>query len=683
MHKWPRDSRSSIFDGRFEREATERTMSYSAKHNPVKRSALNPYLSYVALPALVLACSGSGTSADSPDETGASGSAGATTTGGSSAAAGETSARAGTGGAAAGASSSGGADGNAGTFAGGGTSPTAGTAGTAAAGETGSSGGASGAGGSGGRAGAGGTSGSGGSGGSGGSAGPPNVFATASNLVEVWVNGTFVGKSTNAGALLSTAGSLNLGSTNIIAIRASKGSAAKPFVQAELDGVFGKAGTTTLWKTHAASTSDELTGDSWAASNFDDTSWSAATDVKVAPTAAALVNGPAHGIWTNSASDGTALFRARIYIPANWSADKPYGFASAVTGGAGGSVVSVTTVAELKAAITGNTAKIIQVSGTIDFTGTEGTTSNMCCDAVTCSGGGGQLITDDLGACSGKPTSTCTYDTAGTNPLRVGSNKTIIGVGANATIKGKGFELSGGVSNVIIRNLTITNLNPRVVWGGDAITISGGSKAWVDHNRISLIGRQFIVSGFDPATNITFSYNELDGNTPYSASCDGSHYWVMLFAGAQNTMTVMDNWIHNTSGRGPHAGGTAPVNQYVYAQFANDYYQNVTGHAADPAENANLFYEGTYFQSVKTPFVTTDGGYSYAPVASNLSSTSSACSSAIGRSCIANVNSASAAFPLNAQALTAMTSNKSSMVTPYPAAEVPSSVPYFAGPGHI
>ncbi|MGC4064978.1 MAG: hypothetical protein QM784_10110 [Polyangiaceae bacterium] len=513
--------------------------------------------------------------------------------------------------------------------------------------------------------------------------GPPNFYATSSNLVEIYVNGNFLGKTTTAGALLSTAANLVSGTENVIAIRATKGSANTPYLHAEMDGTFGKAGTTTAWKAKSAASTDELTGTAWAAKTYDDTNWSAATNVNVNPKASVMTSGPAKGIWTNSASNATAIFRMRFYVPANWNASKPYGFGAAVTGGDGGAIVTVSTPSALAAAVTGNTAKIIQVTGTIDFTGTEGTKSNTCCDVVTCSNGQSQIITDDLGACNGKTTFGCTYDAAGTSPLKVGSNKTIIGIGPNATIKGKGFALTGGVSNIIIRNLTITNLNPRVVWGGDAITLSGASKVWIDHNRISLIGRQFIVSGFEPATNVTFSYNEFDGNTPYSSNCDGTHYWTMLFAGSQNTMTVMNNWIHHTSGRGPHAGGTSPVNQYVYAQFVNDYYQNVTGHAADPATNANLFYEGTFFQSVKTPFVTTDGGISYAPVASNVSSTASACSSALGRSCVANANSTTTTFPLNAQALTAMGTYKSAMVAPYPAAEVPYSVPHLAGPGHI
>jgi pectin lyase len=633
-----------------------------------------PFVSLFIAASGIAACSGGdqpGSTSMGAPAVGGNGSAGATATAGT--------ATAGT--ATAGTASAGGDSGGSGS---GGSAPAVGGGGGGAPSGGADAGGSSGAAGGsalGGSAGAGGSGGSAGSGG--GSSGPPSLFATSSDLVEVWVNGTFVGQSTATGALLSAATKLKLGAANIVAVRASKGSAAKPFLQAELDGAFGKAGTSTLWRSKAASTADELTGTAWAALNFDDNAWSAASDVKIAPTAPELVNGPAHGIWTSSASDATALFRTRIYLPADWSADKPYGFGSAVTGGAGGAVVTVKTSEELTAAVSGNTAKIVQVSGTIDFTGKEGTTSNTCCDAVTCAKGGGQIITDDLGACSGKTTFACSYDTAGTKPLKVGSNTTIIGLGSSATVKGKGFDLTGGVSNIIIRNLTITNLNPKVVWGGDAVTIRGASKVWIDHNRISLIGRQFLVSGFEPATEVTFSYNELDGNTPYSSNCDGTHYWTMLFAGSENTMTLMGNWIHHTSGRGPHAGGTSPVTQNVYAQFANDYYQNVTGHAADPAENANLLYEGTYFQSVKTPFVTTDGGYSYAPVASNAASTSVACSSAIGRSCVANADSGSATFPLNSQALTAMTSRKSSLVAAYPATEVPSCVPHFAGPGHI
>ena len=372
----------------------------------------------------------------------------------------------------------------------------------------------------------------------------------------------------------------------------------------------------------------------------------------------------------------------RFYIPANWSAAKAYGFASGVTGGEGGSVITVTTAAQLAAAVTGTAAKIIQISGTIDFAGSEGTTSNTCCYVAQCASGQSEYITDDLGACAGKTTFSCSYDTAGTKALAIGSNKTLVGIGPNATLKGKGITLGNGVSNVIVRNLTITNLNPQVVWGGDAIDFGGAKNVWIDHNRISLIGRQFLVTHNNANTNVTLSYNDFDGNTPYSATCNGAHYYLMLIVGTGgDRITMQGNWIRSVSGRSPHAGGNADSS--VLMHFVNNYYQSMPGHASDAASGANLLFEGTVFQSVTTPFVAGDGGFNYAPVASNLSSTNSACTAALGRNCVANVNSASGSFPLDAAALNAMTAYKSAAAQPYPASEVPNTVPHLAGPGHI
>ncbi|MGC4089501.1 MAG: hypothetical protein QM756_16745 [Polyangiaceae bacterium] len=515
----------------------------------------------------------------------------------------------------------------------------------------------------------------------GGTTAAPNLWATAANTVEVFVNGASLGKSSTAGALLAVAASLNAGAENIIAIRASKGSATTPYLHAEMDGAFGKAGSSSQWKAKVAGTSDEQTGSAWAATAYADSAWSAAKDVNVAPTASPLSSGPARGIWTTSSADATALFRMRFYIPANWSASKPYGFGSAVTGGQGGTVVSVTTPAQLTAAVSGNAAKIIQISGNIDFTGSEGTASDTCCYVQQCKSGQSEYITNAQGACSGLTTFSCSYDKAGTTPLVVGSNKTLIGVGPNATVKGKGFILPNGTSNVIIRNLTLTNINPQVVWGGDGIDLSGAKNVWIDHNRISLIARQFIVSHFNPNPNVTISYNDFDGATPYSATCNGAHYYAFLFLGSGDTISMQGNWLHNTSGRSPHAGGNTTAN--VVMHWLNDYMLTIPGHASDAGTGANLLYEGSVFQDVTTPFQTGSGGFNYAPLASNLGSTSAACQSALGRACVANSTNSSSTFPLDAAALTAMSANRASAIQAYPASEVPYSVPHLAGPGHI
>jgi pectin lyase len=327
---------------------------------------------------------------------------------------------------------------------------------------------------------------------------------------------------------------------------------------------------------------------------------------------------------------------------------------------------------------------IVQVSGTIDLTNANGTTTSSVCYQSQCSNGQYEYISNGLGACESAGTSTFnyTYDAAGVNPLLINSDKTLIGIGPNATIAGKGLKLVSGVSNVIIRNLTITNINPELIWGGDAIDLSGATKVWIDHNRISLVGRQFLVSHYDPNTNVTVSFNDFDGSTTYSATCNGAHYWDMLLLGGGDTMTIADNWIHHMSGRSPHAGGYSTANVKVH--MVNDFHQTIPGHACDAGLGGYLLYEGSYFQDVTTPFTTNTDGAAYAPLSTTVSSTSSACQTALGRTCVANyANSGTSTFRLDASGLTAFSSLSSSMVKPYPASEVPNCVPHLAGPGHI
>lgn len=111
------------------------------------------------------------------------------------------------------------------------------------------------------------------------------------------------------------------------------------------------------------------------------------------------------------------------------------------TGGKGGTVVTVKTLADLKKYAEGAAACIIHVEGTI-------------------SGG-----------------------TAGAK-VSVKSNKSIIGVGSTAFLQGVGIDI-GSQNNVIVRNLKMTLVGtstPANVNGGDVISIYGTSKnIWIDH----------------------------------------------------------------------------------------------------------------------------------------------------------------------------------------------------------
>jgi pectate lyase len=542
---------------------------------------------------------------------------------------------------------------------------------------------------------------SGGAGGSGGQQAEPNAFAQASGSVELFVNGVSLGKSSADAALVSAAAALKEGAENVVALRATRGAATAPFALAELDGRFGRVGSSRQWKAKAASgvEATEAVG-AWANTGYDDAAWASATDVSVAPQSPFPDGGPARGLWTATNTDATVLLRLRLYVPQGWAANQPYGFGRAVTGGDGGQVVRPKTRQELASALCGSssgstctdtTPRVIELAGTIDFKGTEGTTTTTgCvvtqqCTAPTQS----EYITNQQGACDGKAQLQVTLDTAGTTPLPIGSNKTLIGIGSSATLKGKGLRVRGGASNVIIRNITITDINPQVVWGGDAITLDDADKVWIDHNRFSLIARQMLVTGFGKASNTTVSWNEFDGQTPYAAYCDGQHYWVMLLLGAADTITMQGNWIHHTSGRAPHVGGYDSA--HVTLHLLDNYFDQLNGHAVNPlTQQVRPLIEANYFRNVKTPILpdTTTApapGYGFAPIGTPSAATNSACTAALKRNCVTNVATPQGTTWLLDQPVldTFSTVPADALVTPYPANQVPLSVPHLAGPGHL
>ena len=111
----------------------------------------------------------------------------------------------------------------------------------------------------------------------------------------------------------------------------------------------------------------------------------------------------------------------------------------------------------LKTWLTDSTARVIMIDRTWDFTSSEGTTSATGCAPWTCSNGyTPQKAINANGWCGSQTSASVSYYNAGTTPIDLGSNKSIVGVGTAGVIKGKGFRIRGGVSNIIIQNLHIT-----------------------------------------------------------------------------------------------------------------------------------------------------------------------------------------------------------------------------------
>lgn len=184
-----------------------------------------------------------------------------------------------------------------------------------------------------------------------------------------------------------------------------------------------------------------------------------------------------------------ALAAIPLTYAASVSGEAP-GFAQGVTGGKAGKTVTPSTPDELKSYLTSDEPLTIVISKTIDFTGTEGTATETGC-APWGTGNGCQLAINANDWCkeyqSDSGSVQVTYDKAGTSAINVASDKSIIGEGSNGVIKGKGLSFSNGVSNIILQNVHITELNPKYVWGGDAITLNGCKNVWIDHVKVSFL----------------------------------------------------------------------------------------------------------------------------------------------------------------------------------------------------
>ncbi|PSN59290.1 pectin lyase-like protein [Corynespora cassiicola Philippines] len=313
---------------------------------------------------------------------------------------------------------------------------------------------------------------------------------------------------------------------------------------------------------------------------------------------------------------------------------KPEGFASGTTGGGSAACKVPSSVSELKTWLTDSTPRCIVLDKEYNFKGTEGTAKETGCRPASnkCPGNGGQDAINHAEWCTngnagaGSKSISVTYDKAGVSGINMGSNKSVIGVGSKGVIRGKGLRIANGAKNIIIQNIHITELNPQYIWGGDAITVDGADQVWIDHCKFSLIGRQMFVAGNGASNRLTLSNNEFDGQTSWSATCDGRHYWAIYLTGSSDLVTMKNNYIHHTSGRSPKIGG----NSLVHA--VNNYWYSNSGHAFDNGQGGKVVAEGNVFQNVATPLLENKGSFFGSPS----TSANAVCSANLGHTCQMN-----------------------------------------------
>ncbi|KAK0640353.1 putative pectin lyase F [Lasiodiplodia hormozganensis] len=383
----------------------------------------------------------------------------------------------------------------------------------------------------------------------------------------------------------------------------------------------------------------------------------------------------------------------------------PYGFAKGVTGGGNATPAKPSNIAQLKEWLADDTPRVIMIDKTFDFANSEGTATGTACRPTGTSACTGSFQKQDWiqDTCeSYQQKYTATWDKAAATGMPVASNKSIVGVGSKGVLNGKGLVLKEGAKNIIIQNIHITNLNPKYVWGGDAISINGVDGVWIDHCKA--IQQGWPPDDRDPVrpspstsnptrsltpppfpsyspSRVTISNNEFDGVTTYSSTCNNDHYWTTMLVGDSLRLTLDRNYFHDVSGRSPKIGGSGT--QLV--QASNNYFANCAGHNFDVAQGGSVLIEGNRFEGSDQPVTSgskSNGGATFNVPDANAANT---CSSYLGRKCQINALSSSGEWYslTNTAPLQALGNAKDYLVTPIAYGNVKSTVLGAAGIGKI
>ncbi|GAC98295.1 pectin lyase F [Pseudozyma hubeiensis SY62] len=317
---------------------------------------------------------------------------------------------------------------------------------------------------------------------------------------------------------------------------------------------------------------------------------------------------------------------------------KPHGFAASVTGGGSSTPVIPKDIHELVQLLSSPQPQVIHLDKVYDFRTSEGTCNN-CAGCIPdsypkCPSQGQLAIDNGQGWCKGKPSKTVTYDKAGLKPIEVKSNKSVIGITADAAVRGKGLRIAHA-KNVILHNFRIDQINPQYIWGGDGVTLYDTDLVWIDKITFSLIGRQFIVTGYQSAGRVTISNCLFDGATKWSATCDGAHYWTVLGYGSGDKVTFSANVMKNCSGRSPRiANPNEKGGQEAVWHLVNTVFTHNSGHSLDMGPGISALIEGNVFNDVaQTSLHEANPGKAFAP---SDQAVCTQCKGPLGRNCQPN-----------------------------------------------
>lgn len=409
----------------------------------------------------------------------------------------------------------------------------------------------------------------------------PGLFVSARDAFRVYLNGELVVASSAARAPLFVPLTLLPGDNALsVVVQAKTGT---PAAWLQLDELEQSHVSDASWKVSATPARG------YASANFDDSSWPSAVDYGARQSALAgceprgqfpmVVDarwiGPAPG------SGSVAVLRKIVRIAA-------IGYGAGTTGGYGATPVVVDSWADLQAAASAADAPAVILLREGDHDFRDAPRAQAVCPSACANDPSKPQYTVLVGSETCAVALVNQNRTARTLPL--GSNKTLVGLGRGAQLRGVNIEL-GSSHNLILRNLAVYDVNAKLTEAGDAFGLSKPSQVWLDHSTTKWISDDF--TGLGAGTRaVTVSWLHYDGVT--SDECDGEH--TRAVTATESEFTLHHSFFDHVESHAPRVDG-ASTRVHLFDNLISDN----SSYGVASSCGAQVLMEGNTFQRVAIP----------------------------------------------------------------------------------
>jgi pectate lyase len=418
----------------------------------------------------------------------------------------------------------------------------------------------------------------------------PGITVVAGGAVRLYVDGALLAEETEAGKPKFVPLTL-LPGKHTVAVLGSKGSA-PPGVLIQVDELEKPYPSGPGWKVSSAP------GGSWKDKAFDDSGWEEAAvtgDLTTRPATglpAGVLEPSARWIWSPRPGDAQVALRYTFTIRAE-------GYAQDVTGGDGGRIVVVKTADEIAQLLASADPLILLIpEGVYDFRQKQKTMAAANPNDPKDPSKGVNLrivVGEGFGRDPGaKMVEVERWD----RRILVKGNKTILGLGRGAFLRGASLTVSGA-RNVIFRNLCVFDVNPHLIEAGDGISADDAEGLWVDHCTFRWISDGCDLAGDRGSRAVTFSWIHYNGANEWTIA--GRQHFASMVLNSEATYHHV--WWESVNGRAPKVTKDRS-RVHVY----NNYYTDNDYHEVASSEGAQVLLEGCYFDGVKIPTMRETGG---------------------------------------------------------------------------